>query len=81
MGFFLGGGGSSLLIFSFFTPLQHVTAEGTALVKLAEDAASNKKVFIVLVFTSISLCMKAPNGNMFTIIDIQFPCKVVFFII
>lgn len=30
--------------------LQHVTAEGTALVKQAEDAASNKKVcFLVII--------------------------------
>jgi hypothetical protein len=28
----------------FSSTMQHVTEEGTALVKLAEDAASNKKV-------------------------------------
>lgn len=28
--------------------MQHVTAEGTALVKQAEDAASNKKVSILI---------------------------------
>lgn len=30
--------------------MQHVTAEGTALVKQAEDAASNKKVCVILSF-------------------------------
>lgn len=30
--------------------MQHVTAEGTALVKQAEDAASNKKVCIMIFF-------------------------------
>lgn len=29
---------------------QHVTAEGTALVKQAEDAASNKKVCVWIIF-------------------------------
>jgi hypothetical protein len=33
--------------------MQHVTAEGTALVKLAEDAASNKKVFALTFFSSL----------------------------
>ena len=40
----------SLIFLSYSTLLysimQHVTAEGTALVKQAEDAASNKKVCI-----------------------------------
>ncbi|KAL6971648.1 Cullin-1 [Sarracenia purpurea var. burkii] len=35
---------------------QHVTAEGTALVKQAEDAASNKKVYTLIVLFLISLC-------------------------
>lgn len=32
--------------------MQHVTAEGTALVKQAEDAASNKKVSILISLSS-----------------------------
>lgn len=41
--------------------MQHVTAEGTALVKQAEDAASNKKVcgiFFFGVVISPALCME-----------------------
>lgn len=33
--------------------MQHVTAEGTALVKQAEDAASNKKVRALTIFSLI----------------------------
>lgn len=36
--------------------MQHVTAEGTALVKQAEDAASNKKVGVLDWFTDQSYC-------------------------
>lgn len=38
----------SLKDFLCYSLMQHVTAEGTALVKLAEDAASNKKVFALI---------------------------------
>lgn len=40
-------GGLSGFVFT----MQHVTAEGTALVKQAEDAASNKKVCAFIVFS------------------------------
>lgn len=36
-----------------FYLMQHVTAEGTALVKQAEDAASNKKVNMLVLGTCI----------------------------
>lgn len=40
-------GGLSWYVFM----MQHVTAEGTALVKQAEDAASNKKVCALIIFS------------------------------
>ena len=38
---------------SWCSMMQHVTAEGTALVKQAEDAASNKKVYALTIFSFI----------------------------
>lgn len=43
--------------------MQHVTAEGTALVKQAEDAASNKKVCAILFFGVFFQMFVYKNGT------------------
>ena len=49
--------------------MQHVTAEGTALVKQAEDAASNKKVCTLISFSSLfTVSMLFPEGVFLTYI-------------
>ena len=49
--------------------MQHVTAEGTALVKQAEDAASNKKVCALISFSPLfTVSMLFPEGVFLTYI-------------
>jgi flagellar biogenesis protein FliO len=53
--------------------MQHVTAEGTALVKQAEDAASNKKVGLLMTILTFANCLIWLLVKFFSLICILLP--------